>query len=137
MNKKVIIIDDSEIVRFAVTEHLNKYGFETFELPSAIGSSSLILKEKIQLAIVDVSMPGLSGESLVKLFRSNKSFDFELSIVIMTEKNQAERDRLKVTSGADEVISKGDLKKLPLMLLRFINNRGKNGNYQKRRLGFS
>lgn len=137
MNKKVIIIDDSDIVRCAVSEHLQKYGFETFELPSAIGSSSLILREGIQLAVIDVSMPGMSGESLVKLFRTNKSFDFDLSIIIMTEKSKAERDRLKATSGADEVISKEEMRKLPLMLLMFMNNKRGRNAYRKRGLGIS
>lgn len=112
---KVLIIDDSEIVRACVSEILKSRGVQVFELPSAIGATSKIIQHGIRTVIVDVNMPGLSGDRLVKVFRLNQRIQ-DIGVIIMTERSEEERQKLKQSSGADVVISKGDIQQLPIIL---------------------
>ncbi|HEY5956781.1 MAG TPA: response regulator, partial [Polyangiaceae bacterium] len=65
--KKVMIIDDSEIVLAVARCALESAGFEVVTHPRPAGCIALILQEMPDLLLIDVNMPGLNGDTVVKM----------------------------------------------------------------------
>jgi two-component system, sensor histidine kinase and response regulator len=59
--KKVLVIDDSEDVRFIISETLNMYGFRTFIAKDGASGIQLAKDQLPDLILCDVNMPGTDG----------------------------------------------------------------------------
>ncbi len=105
MPVNVLIIDDSEIARAHLRHILVGAGVHVFEQASAIGATRTILRHGIDVALVDISMPGLSGDKLVRLLRDNSRLD-GLVIVVVSAKTEAELKSLVGPTGANAVLHK-------------------------------
>lgn len=71
--RKVMIVDDSEIV-LAVTQYaLESAGYQVIAHPRPAGCITLILQEEPDLLLIDVNMPGLNGDTVVKMLGSTQS----------------------------------------------------------------
>jgi two-component system chemotaxis response regulator CheY len=66
----VLVIDDSEIVLESVRTTLEDAGFIVTTRSMAYGSSWEILERKPDVVLVDVNMPGLSGQDIVAIARA-------------------------------------------------------------------
>ncbi|HMA93232.1 MAG TPA: response regulator [Polyangiaceae bacterium] len=71
--KKVMIVDDSEIVLAVAQFALESAGYEVVTHPRPSGCIALILQEKPDLLLVDVNMPGLNGDTVVKMLGSTQA----------------------------------------------------------------
>jgi CheY-like chemotaxis protein len=87
---------------------LRDHGYETFELPSPIGATRLIVRERIQIIVLDVMMPSMNGDKLAKMLRSNSRFD-TLGIILMSSCGHEELSALAKAVKADAVVSKDEL----------------------------
>ena len=67
--KKVIIIDDSEMILNDVSRKLQEAGFKVITINKGLGASQLILSEEPDLIILDVKMPALSGDELLSILK--------------------------------------------------------------------
>jgi CheY-like chemotaxis protein len=103
---RVLVIDDSEVSRVALTETLERAGCQVFQLPSAIGATRLILRHSLRAAIVDVNMPGLSGDRLVAVLRSNPRLR-DLAIIVVSGRSDVELETICRETGADGALDKG------------------------------
>jgi CheY-like chemotaxis protein len=101
----VLIIDDSELARAHLRRILSGVRMKVFEQASAIGATRAILRHAIDVALVDVSMPGLSGDKLVRLLRDNPRLE-GLVIVVVSAKPESELRHLVGPTGANAVLSK-------------------------------
>lgn len=115
---RVLVIDDSVSARTAAKEILDRAGFEVFALPSAIGATRLILRNRIEAVVVDLSMPGLSGDRLVGLLRENPRLR-GLIVVIVSGESPEELKRVAESTQVDGVLSKESMgRELPTLLRR-------------------
>jgi CheY-like chemotaxis protein len=64
---KIVVIDDSEIVLAVVKSALTGAGYEVVVHDRSAGCVALILQEKPDLVLMDVNLPGLSGDVLVSM----------------------------------------------------------------------
>ncbi len=83
MSGRVLVIDDDEIAKSLLKEILERAGFSVWALLSPVGATQLIERMGIQAAVVDVSMPVISGDRLVKLFRSWEPFS-HLPVILVS-----------------------------------------------------
>ena len=102
---KVLVIDDSDLARTHVRRLLHRVGMVVFEQPSAIGATRSIIQNGIEAVVVDVSMPGLSGEKLVGVLRKNPRLR-DLVVVIISAKSWDELEEVAGTCGADALLPK-------------------------------
>ncbi len=111
-----MIIDDSDIVRKTLAGKLLGAGYEVCELPSGIGASREILRQKVDAVLVDVSMPGLSGDGLVAVLKKTPRLE-RLVIILVTGETESRIAELRRTSAADAIISKAriDTELLPTL----------------------
>lgn len=67
---RVLVIDDDEVVLVAVSDLLEEHGYRVYTLGSPIGATQVIVREDIDLAVIDVNLPEMQGDSVVRLLRS-------------------------------------------------------------------
>ena len=64
----IIVVDDSETVLSVARSILEAAGCRVITHNRAAGCVALILQEKPDLVLIDVNMPGVSGDTIAKLF---------------------------------------------------------------------
>lgn len=113
----IVVVDDSEIV-LAVTEAaLTAAGYRVITRNRPTGCVAMMLQEMPDLVLLDVSMPGVSGDTLVKLFAS--ADPQHKAIVLLHSSLDEEALSMKArASGADGYIRKSED---PAMLVRHVN----------------
>jgi CheY-like chemotaxis protein len=107
---KALVIDDDDIVRELMISLLREHGHMTFELPSPIGATRMLLREQIDVVILDVMMPGLSGDKLAKMLRSNPRLK-RTAIVLVSSCNIGQLKELAERVDADAIVPKNETRK--------------------------
>lgn len=103
--KRVLVIDDDDLVRELLCSTLQDAGFHTFDLPSPIGATRLIVDQRVDAVVVDIMMPAMRGDRLAKLLRGNPRFD-GLGVVLVSGDASVELDGLAKEVGADSIVDK-------------------------------
>lgn len=97
---RVLVVDDEAHIREMIREALEGGAAEIAIARSGIEAIEMNGKDQFDLAIVDYSMPGISGQALIDRL---KNVSPELSMLVLTGR----LDRTDVNStGADEVLRK-------------------------------
>jgi CheY-like chemotaxis protein len=114
---RALVIDDDEIARELVVSILRDGGYETFELSSPIGATQTISREKIDIVVLDIMMPGLSGDKLAKMLRANPRLG-RIGIVLVSSCNPAELQEVAASVRADAVVLKPEIRQklLPTLM---------------------
>jgi CheY-like chemotaxis protein len=82
MRDRVLVIDDATDSRKRTVALLGEAGYVPFEQPSAIGATRRLLSHSIAAVVIDLGMPGLSGEKLIALLRKNPRLDGLVIVVV-------------------------------------------------------
>jgi CheY-like chemotaxis protein len=120
--RTVLVIDDSDIARASLRQLLEGGGYAVAELASAIGATREILRSGVSIVVVDVSMPGLSGDKLVKLLRDNPRLE-RLIVVVISARAPEELEKIAQNTPADGVLAKDEANKRLLPLLEKLLTR--------------
>lgn len=121
--RKVLVIDDSDTARHALRDLLLLADYDVLLLPSAIGATRLILQQRVEAVIVDLSMPGLSGDRLIEVLRKNPRLH-KLVIVLVSGESEAELQQVRHKVDVQAVMSKTSVKyELVPMLERLFRQR--------------
>jgi DNA-binding response OmpR family regulator len=116
--QKIVIVDDSEMIRDLVKLALEEQGFEVVTIESAFGFNNTLRRENPDLALVDVNMPGLKGDKLAEIAIGMGS---PCPIVLFSDRPEAELTKLVRASGVAGFIRKsGDLLQLHRDVVRFL-----------------
>jgi CheY-like chemotaxis protein len=107
-NPRVLVIDDDEIVREVMCDLLRTRGCEVFDSGSAIGVTRTVGEQNIDVVVLDVMMPGLSGDKLAKLLRENPRMPM-LTIVLVSGTDSSNLEEIAMNVKADAVVSKSDI----------------------------
>ncbi len=62
---KVLVVDDEPGIRESLADFLDDYEFEVFSAESAEQALEIIESENLDIAIVDLRLPGISGDTLI------------------------------------------------------------------------
>jgi len=104
----VLVIDDSEVARAMMVNLLKDAGIGTLSLASAIGATRLILRSGVRVVVADISMPGLSGDKLVRVLRGVRRLEY-LKIVLVSGLSDTELQEVRLLPGVDVVLAKRDI----------------------------
>ncbi|NIK66976.1 response regulator transcription factor [Paenibacillus sp. BK720] len=100
--KTILVVDDEEKIREVIVSYLRKDGFQTIEAERGNKALDLVRCGNIDLVILDLMLPDLSGEEVCKLIRQAST----IPIIMLTAK-VTEDDRVKGLSlGADDYVIK-------------------------------
>jgi CheY-like chemotaxis protein len=106
---RILVIDDDEIAREHIASTLASAGNVVIQLPSAIGATRVILREHVDVVVLDVLMPDLDGDKLARLLRQTGRYE-NLAIVLISGRPTRELEQLAVAAGADAVLNKADIR---------------------------
>lgn len=104
MTPRVLIADDDAVVRDVVRRYLERDGLEVRVAGDGNEALRVLGTERIDLAVLDVMMPGPSGLSLCRTLR--QSGDFSIPVILLTALGE-EDDRIAgLEAGADDYLTK-------------------------------
>lgn len=103
MNKKylILIIEDNDDISRTLTMMLKNEGYEVSQAFSGT-EGRLLLKEKPDLILLDLMLPGMSGEKLLSEIRTES----DVPVVVMSGKAALENKLEVLDSGADDYLVK-------------------------------
>lgn len=102
MKSKIMVVDDEMHIRELVRFYLDKAGFDTIEAANAEEALDIVENQYIDLAVVDIMMPGMDGFELVEQIRQYREFP----VIMLTAKSQS-KDKLRGFSlGIDDYVTK-------------------------------
>lgn len=107
---KVLIVDDSPIVLAVCRERLEDVGYEVAVRESALGTSAMVLRDKPDAVLMDVDLPGLSGDQIATLIKKNDTLGGDNGPVIILHSSLSAPvlTRLAEQCGAAGFIQKTD-----------------------------
>ena len=106
MKKRILVVDDSEVVLAMAAEALEEGGFEVVTAMDIGGAVPLIHADrKPDLIILDVMLPDLDGDKKAKKLKDNEQTR-SIPILLLSSKTEEELRWLVKSSGADGFIRK-------------------------------
>jgi DNA-binding response OmpR family regulator len=115
----ILVVDDDIPLTLFISKVLSGEGHRVLTAPSLIKAQMIMRSERIDIAIVDLVIPGSDGSDIIKeLKRSDPSI---YGVLISGYYNQS-FDNYKVLVGADEVIGKPVTKETLIEIIRRRNN---------------
>lgn len=102
---RILIADDDELIAEIASEVLIDAGFACGWVTTAAAAWTCIQKKRPDLLLLDQSMPGESGMSLLRRLRQSSTF-YDLPVIMFTAMN-GEQDQLQaIYAGAQDFVSK-------------------------------
>ncbi|MEG1548763.1 MAG: VanR-ABDEGLN family response regulator transcription factor [Clostridia bacterium] len=102
MNERILVVDDEREIADLVELYLQNEGYSIFKAYSAKDALACIAEYELDLAILDVMLPDMSGFDVCKKIRE----DHQYPIIMLTAK-ETEIDKITgLTIGADDYITK-------------------------------
>ena len=104
MNARVLIADDDEVVRDVVRRYLERDGLDVTVAGDGAEALRVLDAERIDVAVLDVMMPGPNGLTLCRTLRSGGGYP--VPVILLTALSE-EDDRIAgLEAGADDYVTK-------------------------------
>lgn len=129
MNKKILIVEDDSSMQEELKGLLENASYDTLILTDFLHAKEYILKTNPDLVLLDVNIPYLNGELLLKELRKESS----VPVIILTSRASEIDEVLSISYGADDFITKPYN---PTILLLRIQNVFKRVNQVKDKLKY-
>lgn len=101
--KRILIVDDEKLVRWALTQKCAEYGYESVEAGSGEEALRNLQGESVDAVLLDVHLPDMSGlEILDKLKQAGET----RSIIMMTADPQLDDVKAALRMGAYDFVGK-------------------------------
>jgi DNA-binding response OmpR family regulator len=100
----LVVDDDPDIVRF-VQVNLEVEGFDVIGARNGFDALRMAIRDRPDLAVIDVMMPGVDGLELTRRLRNNPATS-AMPIIMLTAKGQTVDKVIGLTAGADDYVLK-------------------------------
>ncbi len=87
MGKRILIVDDEEVIRKFLRIHLAKLGYEVMEAADGEQAMEQLRKDDFDLLICDILMPKKDGWEVIKEVKSNPKTK-DIPVIVLTAKNE-------------------------------------------------
>lgn len=101
----VLVADDDKDIRTIVVETVRALGFRTIEAADGLEAINKAQPGKIDLAILDISMPGHTGIEVCTQLKQKSEGEF-IPVILLTARDTVNDKVLGLESGADEYLTK-------------------------------
>ena len=102
MNNNILVVDDEKEIRNLLEINLTNEGLNVFKVSNGIDALEILDKEKIDLLILDIMMPGMDGLEVCKRVREK----YNMPILMLSAKVE-DMDRIQgIMTGADDYVCK-------------------------------
>ena len=100
---KILVVDDDARIRDLLRRYLAQEGFEVMVAEDARALNRLLLRESVDLIVLDLMMPGEDGLSVCRRLRGNND---RTPIIMLTAKSEDVDRIVGLEVGADDYLGK-------------------------------
>lgn len=134
---KIYIVEDDRSIREELSELLKNAGYETEALTDFENSKKKILEADADLILLDINLPLMNGELLLKEIRR----ETDTPVIMVTSRTSETDEVLSMSYGADDYITKPYnptilLLRISAVLKRFSKSTG-NQTYRNLQVNFA
>lgn len=118
--RRVLVVDDEDTTLAVIQAALEDLGYEVTTRNRALGTSAVIMHERPDIVLIDVEMPGLSGDGIVRLIRETPSLR---SIVFILHSGARAKDLARLTretGAAGAIVKTADLQEFSRQFERLV-----------------
>jgi DNA-binding response OmpR family regulator len=115
--RKILLVDDSELVRALVAHALQASGFAISTIDDPSGLEDALAREAPELVLVDATFPGTDESRLVELVAPHAA---RFPILVFSDRPEVETTALAARMGAAGTVPKDDVTRLPGRLEAFF-----------------
>ena len=101
MNKKILIVDDEKEIVDLLEVYLSNDGYSAYKCYNGLEAMKCIEQSQIDLAILDIMLPGLDGYELLASLKPQG-----VPVIFLTAKSAVKDRVLGLRLGADDYITK-------------------------------
>lgn len=105
---KLLVVINSPTIILVISRHMKKVGFEVHAISNSQSVTSFILAQEISAIILGLDLPGLSGEELCKMIKTDptlKAVSY-VPVLLFSSLEEEELEEKVKTCGADGYIHK-------------------------------
>lgn len=99
---QILVVDDDPHILKLVAIHLTREGYKVVKASDAQEALAILKQEHVDLAIVDVMMPGMSGIRLTEILRE----EYRTPVILLTAKGQMDDKEKGYLAGAEDYVVK-------------------------------
>jgi len=121
---KIIIIEDTEIIRQELATFLNRYGYEVIAPTNFENIISIIEKEEPNLILLDINLPVFDGFYICREVRKTS----QVPIIVVTSRDSDMDELMSMNLGADDFITKPYNTQILLARINSVLKRVNQGN---------
>ena len=105
---KAMVVDDDPVALQIASAILESQGHEVIARESALGTTVAVLRERPDVIVLDIRMPGISGQELLKVIRDQDSARGArpTAFIFYSGMERPELDRLVEETGALGAVEK-------------------------------
>jgi two-component system phosphate regulon response regulator OmpR len=103
---RVLVVDDDLRLRDLLRRYLTEQGFAVETLPDGGGLERALQRNRVDLLVLDVMLPGEDGVTILKRLRGGGGAAAGLPVIMLTAKGEDVDRILGLELGADDYVSK-------------------------------
>ena len=103
--QKIFVIEDDENIRNLVKIAMEGYGYQVAAFETAEEALEELEKEKPDLAVFDLMLPGMDGLAAIRLIRERKDNLKNIPIIVLTAKDKEYDKVVGLDGGADDYMT--------------------------------
>lgn len=103
--QKIFVVEDDENIRELVKVALEGYGYQVEVFETAEAALECLTKEKPELAIFDLMLPGMDGLTAIRRIREDRGVA-DIPIIVLTAKDKEYDKVVGLDGGADDYMTK-------------------------------
>lgn len=103
MDKSILIVEDESSIRKFIRINLERNGFNVLEAGSGEEGIEIARKEKVDIVLLDIMLPGIDGFEVCKVLREELP---NLGIIMLTAKSQDVDKIMGLEYGTDDYMTK-------------------------------
>jgi len=104
-SKKILIVEDDANISKLVDYNLNKAGFKTAVVSSGEDAIATLYRDKFDLVVLDIMLPGVDGLEICKKIKNDKKFS-NIKVLMLTAKGEEVDKIIGFELGADDYVVK-------------------------------
>jgi len=105
VNRRVLVVDDSEVTRAILARTLRASGFEVLEARDGAEGAMTALREQPAVVVTDLEMPTMDGFPLLRLLKADPA-STHIPVLILTSHGEAASRYWSLRTGADAYLTK-------------------------------
>ncbi len=105
-SERILVIEDNDVNRSMIADFLSFQGYHVIGAQSGQQGMDLLVKEKPDLVLMDIQMPGIDGLEVIRNIRQMQGGISRIPIIAVTALAMPEDRQLCLDAGADDYLSK-------------------------------